>query len=113
MPAPPTTVVRQELNQQRWKLLRQVTALLDGPMTALAFVWLGLLILDLTRGLSGFLSILNNVLWALFVVHFALEFTIAPHKWGYLRRHWLTALALVLPAVRVLRVFRAFRALRA
>jgi voltage-gated potassium channel len=108
-PAAPPAVVRRE----RWRLLYQVTKFLDGPMTVLAFVWLGLLILDLTRGLSGVLSTLNTVIWALFVAHFLLEFVIAPAKGAYLRRNWLTALALVLPALRVLRVFRAFRAFRA
>lgn len=103
----------QELTQQRWRLVHQLTALLDGPMTVLAFVWLGLLILDFTLGLSGPLEVVNHGIWALFVVHFALEFSIAPDKGRYLRRNWLTALALVLPAFRVLRVARSFRLLRA
>lgn len=98
---------------QRQRLLRQIATALDRPMTALAFVWLGLLILDLTRGLSGWLAALNDFIWGVFVVHFAVEFLLAPAKLRYLRDHWITAVALALPALRVLRIFRAFRALRA
>src|SRR4051812_2804636 len=104
---------RAAVTGERRRLLHQVAAVLDGPMTVLAFVWLGLLILDLTRGLSGWLAILNNVIWAAFVVHFLIEFTIAPTKGEYLQKNWLTAAALVLPALRGLRIFRSIRALRA
>jgi voltage-gated potassium channel len=104
---------RGRLSAERERLLRQVATALDRPMTVLAFVWLGLLVVDLTRGLTGWLAALNNLIWGVFVLHFAVEFLIAPRKGRYLRRNWLTAVALVLPALRVLRVFRAFRALRA
>jgi voltage-gated potassium channel len=102
-----------QVARERGRLVNEVAALLDAPMTVLAFVWLALLVLDLTRGLSGWLATLSNVIWGVFVVHFLLELTIAPDKWRYLRKNWLTALALFLPALRVLRVFRAFRVLRA
>jgi voltage-gated potassium channel len=113
MPAAIPTDPRPALHHERQRLLRQVASALDRPMTFLAFVWLGLLILDLTRGLSGWLAVLNNLIWGLFVAHFAVEFVLAPEKGKYLRSNWLTAVALVLPALRILRVFRAFRALRA
>jgi voltage-gated potassium channel len=96
----------------RWELLEQINALTNTPMIALSFVWLGLLILDFTRGLSPLLQIVSNVIWALFVLDFAIEFTIAPRKRDYLRRNWLTVVSLLLPALRVLRVLRALRALR-
>ncbi len=100
------------MTRERWRLLHQVVTVLDKPMTALAFVWLILLVVDLTHGLSPRLAELNTAIWVVFVIDFVLEFLIAPSKLGYLRRNWLTALALVLPALRVLRVARAFRALR-
>ncbi len=108
-----STAKAERLTQQRGRLVNQVAALLDTPMTVLAFVWLALLVIDLTRGLSGWLATLSNVIWVVFIAHFLLELAIAPHKWHYLKRNWLTALALFLPALRVLRVFRAFRVLRA
>jgi voltage-gated potassium channel len=108
-----TTPTGRAVTHQRTRLVRELDRLLDTPMTVLAFVWLALLIFDLTRGLTGWLAVLSNVIWAVFIVHFALEFFIAPDKPDYLKHNWLTAVALFLPALRVLRVFRAFRVLRA
>ena len=47
-----------------------------------------------------------------FVLHFALEFIIAPRKLAYLRRNWLTAVSLMLPAFRVVRLARVMRVMR-
>ncbi len=104
---------RQELHRERWELLGQVDDLLETPMIVLSFVWLGLMILDFTTGLSRSLEILSYAIWALFILQFLLGIVIAPSRAAYLRRNWLTAIALLLPAFRVLRVFRAFRLLRA
>lgn len=103
----------QELHHARWELLEHINAVTDKFMTSLAFVWLGLLIIDFTRGLNPLLQTISNAIWALFVVDFVLEFIIAPKKGAYLRRNWLTALSLLLPALRVLRIFRPFRVLQA
>lgn len=102
-----------EVQRQRQSLLRRISALLDAPMTILSFVWIGLMIVEFTGELSPSLEVLNYGIWGLFVLHFALEFWIAPDKFRYLRKHWLTALSLALPAIRVLRTFRALRLLRA
>jgi voltage-gated potassium channel len=101
------------LEDQRIELLEQVSAALERPMTVLAFVWLVLVVVDLTMGLSPLLNALNYTIWGLFVVQFVVEFLVAPRKGAYLRRNWLTAVSLVLPALRVIRVTRALRALRA
>jgi voltage-gated potassium channel len=111
--APAEPAREPALRQARTRLVRELAALLDGPMTFLAFAWLVLLILDLTRGLSWWQSALSDGIWVVFVVHFLCEFLIAPAKWDYLKKNWLTAVALLLPALRVFRVFRAFRVLRA
>ena len=108
-----STHPHQSLSHARGKLVRQLAATLDGPMTFLAFVWLILLVLDLTRGLNRWETIASNTIWVIFIVHFVLELLIAPNKWTYLKQNWITAIALVLPALRVLRIFRAFRILRA
>jgi voltage-gated potassium channel len=104
---------RPAVERERWELLRQLQTLLEGPLTALGFVWLGLLILDLTAGLNRPLQVLSNGIWALFVLDFLSRLMIAPTKATFLRGNWLTAISLLLPALRVLRVFRAFRLLRA
>lgn len=102
----------QRLAQERRGLLRTISGILDTPMTILSFVWVGLLIIDFTGGMNSSLETANEIIWSLFILHFGLEFWIAPDKLRYLRKNWLTAIALVLPAFRVLRAFRAFRTLR-
>lgn len=101
------------LERERYKLAVRISRALATPMSVLGFVWLVLLVTDLTRGLSPLLVRLNYGIWALFVLQFAIEFLIAPRKPVYLRRNWLTAVALLLPAARLLRAFRAARALGA
>jgi voltage-gated potassium channel len=104
---------KAQLQHERWSLLQQIDAATDKPLIALSFVWLGLLILDFTRGLSPLLQTISYIIWGLFILDFGIGFLIAPSKTGYLRRNWLTVISLLLPALRVLRVFRALRVLRA
>lgn len=85
---------------------------LDTPMRVLGFVWLGLLVLELTRGLSPLLTALTTVIWVIFILDFALRLTLAPVKSRYLRQNWLGVLSLLVPALRVFRVARAVRVLR-
>lgn len=100
------------LNQERRELLAQLERWLEAPMLMLAFVWLMLLIVELTRGLSPLLEAVGVVIWIVFVFDFGLKFLLAPDKRDYLRASWLTAIALALPALRVFRVVRLFRLLR-
>jgi voltage-gated potassium channel len=100
------------IERERRSLLRRVSRLLDTPMTVLSFVWLALLVIEFTYGLHPTLDGIGLIMWGLFALHFVLEFWIAPRKIEYLKTNWLTALALVLPAFRVLRVFRGLRMFR-
>ena len=108
-----TERTKRALERERYKLAVRIGRALATPMTVLSFVWLILLVLDLTRGLSPLLTRVNYAIWGLFVLQFLVEFLVTPRKVVYLRRNWLTAIALLLPAARVLRVFRAARALGA
>jgi voltage-gated potassium channel len=101
------------LERERFRLAIRISKALATPMTVLGFLWLVLLVLDLTRGLSPLLSRLSYLIWGLFVLQFLIEFVIAPRKVTYLRHNWLTAVALLLPAARLLRALRAVRALGA
>jgi len=103
----------KSVHEQRWQLLGHISAITDKIMTALAFVWVGLMVWEFTHDLSQPLVILSNGIWVIFVVDFAVKVVIAPNKMRYLRANWLTAVALILPAFRMLRVARAARALRA
>ncbi len=113
-PQEPADIIAQKrLVRERKNLLRTISTGLDTPMTILSFGWLILLIIDFTGGMNDSLQTLSHVIWAIFIVHFIVEFWIAPFKLEYLQKNWLTALALVLPAFRMLRAFRAMRFLRA
>ena len=103
----------EELHNARWELLEHINSLTDKGMMALAFVWLILLVVDLTSGLNRPLQVISNAIWIIFIIDFVIEFIIAPSKQQYLRRNWLTALSLALPALRLLRVLRIFRVLNA
>ncbi len=63
-------------------------------------------------GESELLSMLSTGIWIIFGIEFAVRFWLAPHKLAFLKKNWLTALALVLPALRLLRAFAIFRLAR-
>ncbi|HEX2190343.1 MAG TPA: potassium channel family protein [Longimicrobiaceae bacterium] len=101
------------LDRERWRLLLRLRRWLEGPMVALGFVWLALLVWELVRGAGRGLELLGTAIWAVFVLDFVLRFALAPKKGVFLRHEWLTAVSLFLPALRVFRALRAVRALRA
>lgn len=76
-------------------------------------MWLGLLVIELTSGLSRPLEWLTYAIWGVFILDFMVEILIAPDRTRYLRTHWLTVISLVLPAARVLRVTRLVRVVSA
>ena len=100
------------LQRERWKLTAQLVRGLDRPMLLLSGVWLVLLVIEFTRGLSSWLQTVNDVIWLAFVLQFAVEFAIAPNRSVYLRKRWVTALSLALPALRLLRLARIARITR-
>lgn len=105
--------VRAALHDERQQLLEQISDGLDKPMIVLAFVWLGLVILEFVGYRGALLDTLNYVIWGIFVFHFVFEFMLAPRKGDYLQRNWLTAIALAVPALRLVRVARLATVLRA
>ncbi|WP_372999944.1 ion transporter [Marinobacter sp.] len=102
----------EELKRERYELLGRLEGWLETPMLILAFVWLVLLILELVRGESLLFYFLGTAIWVVFVFDFAVKLVLAPDKLVYLKGNWLTAIALLLPALRIFRVFRVFRLLR-
>ncbi len=113
-PVPPAdrAAERAILDLERDELLERLAGGLEAPMTVLGFVWLALLVAELTVGLSPFWATAGTVIWGVFIADFALRFVVAPKKKRFLKTNWLTALSLVLPAIRVLRIFRVLRAAR-
>jgi voltage-gated potassium channel len=98
---------------RRAALLRRLQRRMELPMLLLSLAWIALFVLEEVRGLDTRLQWAVNAIWVVFVVHFLVEFTLAPDKPGYLRRNWLSAVALALPALRVFRVLRLARFMRA
>lgn len=97
------------LRRERFALLEQIHGALDGPMILLSAAWIALLVAELVVGLPRSLEVAVWVIWAIFILDFLAEFTIAPLKLRYLRTEWLTVLALVLPAFRIFRLAAGLR----
>ncbi|HYC28980.1 MAG TPA: hypothetical protein VEB42_09190, partial [Chitinophagaceae bacterium] len=104
--------MKETLSRERNKLLVSLDKLLEGPMIFLGFVWLILLIAELIWGLSRELQYVSFAIWMIFIFDFILKFILAPVKRTYLKKNWLTAISLVVPALRVFRILRVVRLLR-
>jgi voltage-gated potassium channel len=97
---------------ERKKLLNTIERILDGPMVFLGFVWLVLLIIELIWGLSKVLGYLSITIWIIFIFDFLLKFLLAPAKLRFFKTNWLTAISLIIPALRVFRLLRILRLLK-
>jgi voltage-gated potassium channel len=106
-------IVRERIKEERRSLVARLEDWLETPLLILGFVWLVLLVIELTGNLSPALGLAGTIIWIIFIVDFALKFLLAPDKTDYLKASWLTALSLIVPALRVFRIFRVFRVLRA
>lgn len=108
----PTPDDKEALEKVRFELSARLERWLETPMLVLAFVWLALLIVELIWGESSLFEIIGTSIYVVFILNFALELTLAPRKGDYLKRNWLTAVSLLVPALRIFRIFRVFRVLR-
>lgn len=104
--------MKQQLSHERNKLLSSIEKLLEGPMIFLGFVWLILLVIELIWGLTKPLEYASIVIWIVFILDFIVKFILAPVKFIFMKENWLTAISLVIPALRVFRIFRFVRLLR-
>ena len=87
--------------------------LADLALALLALVFLGLLVVEFTVSLSPVgsrrLHLAMLAIWAIFAVDFFVRWALADSKLDYLRRNWLSGLAITLPAFRAFRVLQALR----
>lgn len=104
--------MKEELKSERKKLLHSIEKMMEGPMAFLGFVWLILLVVELVNGLTKPLEYASLAIWVIFIIDFLIKFILAPEKGTFLKKSWLTAISLLIPALRILRVFRIFRILR-
>jgi voltage-gated potassium channel len=109
---------RAAVRRKRYRLVERVERLLDAPATFLAVVFVLALAAELILSAQGdpipeVLAWAQTAIWIFFGIQFALGILLSPDRARYLRRHWITAISLVLPFFRILRVLRAARLLRA
>lgn len=109
----PATEASPQNASERWRTLAELDAWLRTPMLVLSLLWLGLVIFELAAGSSRLLETLGTAIWAVFILEFLLRFTLAPEKLAFLRSNWLTVIALIVPALRLVRALRILRAARA
>jgi voltage-gated potassium channel len=85
----------------------------DRPLTMLAVLLVPLLLapflLELSAAADAALLDLDYVIWGVFAVSFAAAVIITPDRRGYLRRHWLDLLLVIVPLLAPLRAARALR----
>lgn len=102
----------EALERERGELLQRLEGWLETPMLVLALVWLALLVVELTRGESPLFDVLGAIIWVVFILDFTVKLVLAPQKAAYLKNNWLTAISLLIPALRIVRAIRVFRVLR-
>ena len=78
-------------------------------MHLLGFAWLALLFGQLLQPGVKLLTVFGTAIWAIFIAEFAARFTLAPAKLRFVKRNWITVLALAVPALRIVGVFAALR----
>lgn len=109
-----TSIDHQQLEvREREGVLNDLEAWLEGPMNVLGFVWLLLVVLELVWGATRVLEVFGTLIWAIFIVEFAVRLALAPEKLRFLGANWLTVISLVVPAFRLLRGLRFLRFARA
>ena len=98
---------------ERWRTLEQLDDWLRTPMLILSFLWLIIVVVELTQGATDLLTVFGTVIWIVFILEFLLRFSLAPEKVPFLKKNWLTVIALIVPALRLVRALAVLRAARA
>lgn len=99
--------------RERWQELEQLDEWLRTPMLVLSLLWLLIVVVELTHGASSLLTVFGTAIWIVFILEFLLRFSLAPRKVPFLKKNWLTVIALIVPALRLVRALAVLRAARA
>ncbi len=102
-------VGRQAIDQERREILQQVEAWLEPPLLVLSVVWTALLIIEFVRGANPCLNAASITIWLVFILDFILRLLLAPQRLNYLKHNWLSAVALLLPALWIFRTAHIIR----
>jgi voltage-gated potassium channel len=76
---------KRTLKDQRGQALARLEGWMETPMLVLGFVWLALMLWEYVRGVGPLLETVVNVIWIIFILDFAVKFTLAPDKTDYLK----------------------------
>lgn len=98
--------------RKKYRTLHKLEAGLEIPMFILSLVWLYLLIVDLVKGLGEIQNIILYIIWGIFILEYLFKLYLASDAWSYIKQNWITLVALIIPAFRVLRLLNAIRILR-
>ncbi|ABB74916.1 ion transporter [Nitrosospira multiformis] len=104
--------LQDRIVDERRTLLQQLQEWLEIPMLVLAFIWLALIVVEIVWGLNPLVESVGYIIWVIFILDFILEFWLAPEKLDYLKKNWLSGIALIAPALRALRLVRVVRLAR-
>ena len=97
---------------QREALLLRIERMTELPLVLLAFAMIPLLaaaasfLWDLSPEGEYVVFILDSFVWAVFAADLVVKIAIATDRWGYIRRHWLDVLIVLIPFIRPLRILR-------
>lgn len=111
--APPPAPARPAAARQRWRLLSELDKAWGPVLDLLGLAWLLLLVAEFVWGEEAWIRIATQTVWIVFIVDAAVGLALAPDRIVFVRRNWLTLLALAIPALRILRIARALPVLRA
>ncbi|TNC59320.1 potassium channel family protein [Rubellimicrobium roseum] len=112
MPEPTVNSDDPDTPEGRWTVLTALEDWLETPMLVLSFLWLVLVLYELGAGSSDLLETFGTAIWIAFLLEFALRLVLAPNRLHFLRRNWLTVIALIVPALRLLRGLRLLQLAR-
>lgn len=101
-----------QASRKKYRIFYKLEQHLEIPMFILGLVWLYFFIVEMVSGLNQTQEYIIYSIWIAFIAEFIIKLIAAPRRLQFLKNNWLTIIALVVPAFRVLRIFRAFRLLR-
>ncbi len=104
--------MKKDEEEERTSLIQTLDNVLEGPIIFLGFVWLLLISAELIWGLNPALEFVSYAIWGIFIIDFLIKFILAPHKLKFFKTNWLTAISLIIPAIRLFRVLRVLRLIR-
>jgi voltage-gated potassium channel len=114
--AGPDTDSPADARARRESLVERISNWLSLPMAVLAVIWVIVTVIEVVATSHGrtkrFITSLSAVLWIAFAVEFLFEVAIASDRRMFLRKHWITAVSVIVPVFSVLRIFPAAAAVR-